>query len=174
MNKLIKILIVFMLVSCATDKDGFRRYTVPAGKHKCKTLLPKVYVNKHSLQFDVKVNNEWLNLPANGWNKVTGISEGNHRNNSCRLVTKPAGGKILMGMYVWADGEREMFTIDTVQPGTYSCNMGRISGTWYMFFNGKAWAAPAGKRKNINYLLRPYVGGTNVMNKDWNVWIKYY
>ena len=77
-------------------------------------------------------------------------------------------------MYVWADGVRDMFAIDTVVNGVYYCDIGRVGGEWHLTFKGKTYVSKAGERRDFNSRLYPYIGGSETVDHDWIVPIKFY
>lgn len=162
-----------ILVSCNKDSDGFYPYTVKAHNHQC-WHLPNIKGCSHSIQAEFKVNDTWIMPDHNCWHKILGISEGNHKKNSCRLVYMCKDNLKIIGMYGYANGERFMFEIDTVQNGTYYVDIGHCGAEWNLHFNSKIWTAPAGKKRDINIRLYPYIGGTQTISHDWVVPIKWH
>lgn len=173
MRNILYIIVLLALISCKKDSDGFRIYTVKQGKHYCQHEITRT-LDKHSIQFEFKVNDSWNFGSVGGWSKIAGITEGGVHKNSCRLGYRNDHGVKEVGMYVYADGERYDFVIDTVQNGTYYVDMGHVGGEWVMHFNGNIWRAPAGKKKDIGVLLYPYIGGKKTIGHDWIVPIKFH
>ena len=101
------------------------------------------------------------------------MSEGDHRENSCRLVYRCIEGLKVVGMYVWANGVRDMFTIDTITNGEYYCDIGRVGDRWELTFCGEVYTSKAGKRGDFNSRLYPYIGGDETIDHDWVVPIRF-
>lgn len=165
----LRLLILLLLFSCQKDDDGYTTYTVKAGKHYSKGT--KVWVSKHSIQVWFQMDESWIKSDRNCWDKVFGIAFGDHRENSCRLGHMFTDRHIF-GMYVYCDGERICFPIDTLEIGTYYVDIGHCGDRYELTLNGKTWTAPAGKQKDFNYLCKPYVGGEETIDHDWIVKLK--
>jgi len=160
------LILILIFVSCQKDSDGFKIYTVKAGKYMCMKV-PKVSLFTHSIQAEFKINETWRKPDRNCWDKILGISEGRHHKNSCRIVHMYVEGKHIIGMYAYANGERISFTIDTVSEGTYYADIGHVGAEWNMYFNGKVHTCRAGKKTDTGYKLYPSIGGNGTINQDW-------
>jgi hypothetical protein len=164
-------LILLTLSFCQIYNQGTRVYVVKAGKHYAEPCKPpELFLFKHSLQFEFQINNTWIFSYPGGWSKVYGLSQGmNHLNNSCRLAYKYQNGLMVFGMYVYKDGKRNAFAIDTLQMGRYYCDIGHSSGNWHLTLNGKTHVAPAGEKFDQGYICRPYIGGAETISSPWVV-----
>ena len=155
-NRLI-IIIIFLLValfSCKKDSEGFTLYTIKAGNIH-PNRMPHVFLNDHSISYYFKVNDTYLMTNLDGWSKLPGISEGHHHKNSCRLVYYCDNGLKVAGMYVYADGERIEFRIDTLENGTYYCDIRHSMGFWHLTLDGETYTCKAGKKVDVGYRLYP-------------------
>jgi len=156
-NQLILILIfsmIFTLLSCKKDNEGFTIYTIKAGNIH-PNRMPCVFVNDHSISYYFKVNDTYLMDFTGNWSKLPGISEGHHHKNSCRLGYLCKDGLKIFGMYVYCDSEPIRFRIDTLENGTYLCDIRHSGGFWYLTLNGKTHTCKAGKKTDIGYRLYP-------------------
>ena len=172
MRKVIYILLLLALVFCKKDDDGYRIYTVKAGEHFCDNVIPTVKLNKHSLQFWFKVNDTWV-MPHFSWSKIAGLSEGDHRENSCRLVYRCSNGFKIIGMYTIMNGIIDAHYLDTITNGEYYCDIGRVGDRWELTFCGEVYTSKAGKRGDFNSRLYPYIGGDETIDHDWVVPIRF-
>lgn len=167
------LILLILLSSCKKDDDGFRHYTVKAGKHY-SNHLPKPIFNQHSVQVWFEVNETWQMPYTGGWNKIIGIGLGkNHDDNACRLSSRCDDGVMKVGMYTNLDGEDTGFVIDTVQYGTYYVDIAHSGGLWCITFNGKTYTAKAGKKYDEGYILFPYIGGEGTIDHPWIVPMKF-
>ena len=171
MKRFALILTLCLLFSCQKDDDGFRIYTVKAGHHYCFHDLTRT-LNQHSLQGEFKINDTWEMEYTGGWNKIVGISEGSHKENSCRIVYRYENEQKMIGMYVYADGIRYELTIGEVQNGTYYFDMRHSGNLWYLTICGDTYTLPAGKKTDVGMVLYPYIGGDLTIGHDWIVPLK--
>ncbi len=140
-------------------------------------------MNVNRIEFYVKADSSWYyQAPENpGWNKIRGISQGHHQDNSsARLVYQCLYDTLLVvGAYCYVDGvspqenPAQKGIIETILPGfVYYCAIFRENEKYVIEFDGKRWEGPAGKDLNWGYVLNPYVGGEFTFDHDWNVEIK--
>ena len=161
---------LFALSSCKKDAEGFRIYTIKAGNIH-PNRMPHVFINDHSISYFFKVNDSYSMGYTGGWNKLPGISEGHHHKNSCRLSYYCINGLKIFGMYVYANGERIEFRIDTLENGTYCCDIKHSNSLWYLTLNGETYTCQAGKKMDVGYRLYPCL--RNKIEEDWIVPIKW-
>lgn len=155
---------------------------VKAGDHSTNDLgSPLLNVDK--IGFSFKVNSSWYypQPESPGWNKIRGISHGQHQeNSSSRLGYQCLDDTLLVvGAYCYVDGvspqenPAQKGIIDTIQPGkVYHCTISRENGKYIIQFEKKRWEGPAGKNLDWGYLLNPYVGGEFTFDHNWVVELK--
>ena len=170
------IIISILAVKCTKDGDGFRYFKVPAGHNNCRVgdMPPLLQSDATSLEISFKVTTNWLNLDNGVWNKIGGLSNGDHRKNSCRAVAKSDGVSIFLAMYVRNNGEKSWTIIDTIPPnGTYSVLILNCGDTWQMHYEGRIYEMAAQRKNTLmrNYACRPNI--SKVIDEDWFIWIKY-
>ena len=174
----ILVLLLVVLCSCKTWKT----YTIQAGKHSSGNV-DKPVVNVEGIEFEFRTNNTWYyDEPVSpGWNKIRGFSFGHHQNNSsARLGYQCFDDTLLVvGAYCYVNGvspqenPAQKGIIDTIQPGmTYRCRIIYESGKFKFFFQDKYWEGPAGEKKDVGYILNPYIGGIFTLDHDWYTEIK--
>ena len=169
-TNILLIVSVIILASCGKDEDGFRTYTVKAGKeYSCHGL--GVNYNKKSVQFWFESNDSWTMGYNGGINKIAGIGWAwDHHENSCRLGHKYISGEDVYFMYVYADGEAIRFQIDVLPRGRHYCDIGRVGDEWHLTLNGKTHICKAGKDYKTGTKLFP---NKKKSDKDWVVKIKW-
>jgi len=171
---------LILLLSCGKDDDGFKVYTVKAGHNKCRAvdIPPQIGWNQNSIQFTFMTDPGWLILDNGVWNKVTGLSNGNHMRSSCRVGTKAVGDSLDFCMFVHKDGDFSWKYIGRYPCyGRYYVDIGRVGSEWWMWFEGVCYKMDADEYDKLlpNYICRPFVGGdeTKVVEKDWDVKIRF-
>jgi hypothetical protein len=140
-------------------------------------------LDKEKIGFHFKTDSSWYyHEPASpGWNKIRGLSQGHHQqNSSARLAYQCLHDTLLVvGAYCYVDGvspqenPAQKGIIDTIQPSVkYYCEIKRDSNMYIIKFEDKIWTGPAGQDQNWGYLLNPYIGGNFTLDHDWVVQVK--
>ncbi len=172
--------VLFLLISACTH--SWKTIVVREGNHSSNDISMMLF-DTDEIEFYFKADSSWYyREPASpGWNKIRGLSQGHHQNNSsARLGYQCIDDSILVvGAYCYVDGISPQIntglkgTIDTIQPGiSYHCIIKRENGRYVILFENKSWTCPAGENLNWGYLLNPYIGGDFTLDHDWVVRIK--
>ena len=166
MKYLVIILIFLIICTKPLFDDGFVRYSTSSHY----TAHPYVAELNDYVKIAFIPNSSWYyETEYNGWSKIFGYSDGDHRQNSNRLAFQCRDNKLYAGYYMHIDDIDPQW--NTEQKGTllelhpnvkYKAEIFRSNGDYCInLWNNDTSVSvryPAGKN-SVGYLCFPYIGG---------------
>ena len=172
MKKLTFILLI-LLVGCTKPlfDNGYVRYSTN-GHYVAHPQIPEF---NDYVKISFIPNSSWYyETEHNGWSKIFGYSDGDHRKNSNRLGFQCRDGKLYAGFYCYVDGYSPQDS--TWQKGNMMELICDVKHTAEIYRRNhkyciKLWnykeeamiEIPAGPNA-VGYLLFPYIGGQYTIN----------
>lgn len=176
MRKLLTYTILILLLTSCTKPlfdDGWVRYSTST--HYTLHPPPVPEFNDY-VKIAFIPNSTWYyETDHNGWSKIFGYSDGDHRKNSNRLVWQCRDGKLYAGYYLYIRGvdpqdnpEQKGTLIELLCDVKHVAEIYRADNNYcikiWNYMDGGFIEYPAGPNK-IGYLLWPYVGGSYTINE---------
>lgn len=175
-------IILLLLTSCTKPlfDDGWVRYSTSTHY----THHPQMAEFNDYVKIAFIPNSTWYyETEYNGWSKIFGYSDGDHRINSNRLVWQCRNNKLYAGYYFYIDdidpqwNTEQKGTLLELQPDIkYTAEIYRHNHNYCIKLWNKDTTVmveyPAGKN-SVGYLLFPYVGGSYTV-KNFYIDLKIY
>jgi len=172
------LIILVFLVGCSSV--GTFHYTVPKGKHRSTNILREVH--NHTLRYSFTTDSTWIwdKPDKQGWSKVTGMSWNSNKKNSVRIVYLRLSDSVgVLGYYYYVNGvspqdnPTQKGILDTISIGqSYYGKLGWDNGFYFIEMNNKYHSMYVGDvipTFYFRWLQNPYIGGTYVIDHDWDM-----
>jgi hypothetical protein len=141
-------------------------YKILKGSHQ--SLGNRKLKAENLKSFKLYVDSSWIHTEVNaGWNKLIGISDGFHHQNSARLVWRCIDGKeITFAMYTYYNSRWNAKVFEgRFKPGDW-VNVSITAGNEYKIKLNDETFTHKRKKALINYILYPYFGGKDKAPHD--------
>lgn len=179
---LISVIMLYVLVGCEQKYiEPFKVYTIKEGQHS--SVIKSESLQSTKLKFKAKFDESVMytsELAENQWdtNKLLGFSDcnSNHQQNSARFGWRWAENQLEIAAYVYANGERIIEYIGSIEINQAANFKIEISGKHYIFTlnNYPPVKIERGSTCDVGlyYMLWPYFGGDETPDHDIHIYIK--
>jgi len=191
MNRILCVLLLAAaFISCRKESGSTSRpnsnntveYLIPKGAHYA---TQNAYVSTHlkELRFSAKFDSSCIYTTSKSSNtddvnKLFGFSDCNtaHHLNSARFGWRWTGQSLEILAYCYADGEREIKSMGSIQIGKDAEMSIKVTSSTYIFKLGESVVTMkrhCDSEFAEGYQLYPYFGGDEVAPHDIRIWIRY-